>query len=137
MKNTLLLAVLLTLVLSPLLTSCDQNIEPTTTNIYYIDPDQTIQIKIGGEFIIYLECYFNQAQYDFAAWTTEYDESALQMVDILYTYVHGHEANLLANMKFIFKAIKAGEYKIIANYTLIWGTPGQVLETKTFSVIAS
>ncbi|MGD9117096.1 MAG: protease inhibitor I42 family protein [Dehalococcoidia bacterium] len=97
----------------------------------YDDAGQTIDAKVGDEFIIALGSNPTTGY----SWVEDYDETMLELVDQTYEpdETDGEMVGAGGVEYFQFKALKAGDTEVTLTYKQDW-EGGSVGETKVFTV---
>ena len=97
----------------------------------YTDPEEQINAKVNGNFIVELESSPSTG----FSWQAEYDTAVLELIEQTYeANKNTGEVSIGAGGVdlFKFKALSAGETKITFKYKRSWET--EVLEAKVFTV---
>lgn len=117
---------ILTAVVSSLLVGCGPKV--------YSDPAQTIEVKVGQEFIIALE----ENPTTGYTWQEEFDDSFLELVEDKYKPSSEAEEGMVGaggTRSFEFKGLKKGETEVTMVLKRAWEE--ELLEKKVFTIAIS
>ncbi len=109
-----------------LLPGCSSEAGP---NIYN-NPNQTIEVKVGQEFIIALESNPTTGY----SWQAEFDDSVLKLVESKYERTPAEEGmvGVGGTQSFEFQALKEGKAEVTMIYKRSWEE--SPIESKVFTI---